>query len=166
MDKQTHKSWENQDTIHEPQTYSRREISMLQLQWNVSITKSGRWRNYIHYSEISLHWNTLKMSYRCLHRRFSHAAVIESNKSRESMRMFTLVDRSRMAIEQLAKSKAENVYIVTCHFDSIQQKLRRTSWWMWLRTINFYFLNHLQSLWSSFLLLFFAMLLIFTHFYN
>jgi hypothetical protein len=33
-----------------------------------------------------------------------------------------------MAIEQLAESKAENVNIVACHLDSIQQKLRRTSW--------------------------------------
>jgi hypothetical protein len=39
-------------------------------------------------------------------------------------RAFTLVDPSRMATEQLAESKAENVYIVACHFDSIQQKLR------------------------------------------
>jgi hypothetical protein len=37
--------------------------------------------------------------------------------------MFTLVDVSRTAIEQLAESKTENVYIVACHFDSIQQKL-------------------------------------------
>jgi hypothetical protein len=31
--------------------------------------------------------------------------------------MCTLVNLSRMTIEQLAESKAENVYIVTCHFD-------------------------------------------------
>jgi hypothetical protein len=34
--------------------------SWSQLQWNVSITKSCGWRNYIRYNEISLHWNTLK----------------------------------------------------------------------------------------------------------
>jgi hypothetical protein len=37
---------------------------------------------------------------------------------------FTLVDSSCTAVEQLAESKDENVYIVACHFDSIQQKLR------------------------------------------
>jgi hypothetical protein len=46
----------------------------------------------------------------------------------EDLCVFTSVDLSRTAIEQLAESKAENVYIVTCNFDSIQQKLRRTSW--------------------------------------
>jgi hypothetical protein len=51
-------------------------------------------------------------------------AVIESNKSRGPLRAFTLVDVNRMAIKQLAESKAENVYTVACHFDSIQQKLR------------------------------------------
>jgi hypothetical protein len=106
------------------------------------------------------------MSHRCLHRRFSRAATIESNESIRPLRAFTLVNLSRTAIEQLPEPKAENVYIVTCHFDSIQQKLRRTSWRMWLCTVNFYFLNHFQSLWSSFPLLFFAMHLIFTHFYN
>jgi hypothetical protein len=35
-----------------------------------------------------------------------------------------MVDLSRTAIEQLAESKAENVNIVACHFDSIQQKSR------------------------------------------
>jgi hypothetical protein len=68
------------------------------------------------------------MSHRCLHRRFSRVAAIESNESRGPLRAFTLVDPSRTAIEQLAESKAENGYIVACHFDSIQQKLRRTSW--------------------------------------
>jgi hypothetical protein len=38
--------------------------------------------------------------------------------------MFTLVDLSCTAVEQLAKSKDENVYIVACHFESIQQKMR------------------------------------------
>jgi hypothetical protein len=52
------------------------------IQWNVSITKSCGWRNYIRKNEISLHWNTLKISHRCSHRRFSRAAAIESNKSR------------------------------------------------------------------------------------
>jgi hypothetical protein len=70
------------------------------------------------------------MSHSCLHRRFSHAAAIESNERRGPLRAFTLVGLSRTAIEQLAESKAENVYIVACHFDSIQQKLRRTSWWI------------------------------------
>jgi hypothetical protein len=102
------------------------------------------------------------MSYRCLHRQFSRAAAIESNESRRPLRVFTLDDQSRTAIEQLA----ENVYIVTCHFDSIQQKLQQMSWWMWLCTVNIYFLKHLQSLWSSFPLLFFAMHLIFNHLYN
>jgi hypothetical protein len=37
---------------------------------------------------------------------------------------FTLVDSSCTAVGQLAESKDENVYIVACHFDSIQQKLR------------------------------------------
>jgi hypothetical protein len=69
----------------------------------------------------------MKMSHRCLHRRFSRAAAIESNESRPLL-AFKLVDLSRTAIEQLAESKTENVYIVACHFDSIQQKLRRTSW--------------------------------------
>jgi hypothetical protein len=55
-------------------------------------------------------------------------AALESNESRRPLRAFTLVDLSRTAIEQLAESKAENVCIVTCHFDSIQQKLQRTSW--------------------------------------
>jgi hypothetical protein len=32
-------------------------------------------------NEILLHWNTLKMSHRCLHRRFSRVAAIESNES-------------------------------------------------------------------------------------
>jgi hypothetical protein len=68
------------------------------------------------------------MSHRCLHRRFRRAAAIELNESRRPLREFTLIDLSRMATEQLAESKAENVYIVTCHFDSIQQKLRRTGW--------------------------------------
>jgi hypothetical protein len=31
---------------------------------------------------------------------------------------FTLVDLSRTAIEQQAESKAENIYIFACHFDS------------------------------------------------
>jgi hypothetical protein len=106
------------------------------------------------------------MAHRYLHRRFSRAAAIESNESRRLLRAFTLVDLSRTAIEQLAEPKAENVYIVTCRFDSIQQKLRRTSWRMWLCTVNVYFLNHFQSLQSSFPLLFFAMHLTFTHFYN
>jgi hypothetical protein len=68
------------------------------------------------------------MSHRCLHRRFSRAAAIESNESRGPLRAFTLVDPSSRANEQLAESKAENVYIVACHFGYIQQKLRRTSW--------------------------------------
>jgi hypothetical protein len=59
-------------------------------------------------------------------RRFNRVAVIESNGSRGPLRSFTMVDLSRMAMEQLAESKAENVYIVACHFDFIQQKLRRT----------------------------------------
>jgi hypothetical protein len=42
--------------------------------------------------------------------------------------VFTLIDLSCTAIEQLAESKAENVYIVACHFDSIQQELQQTSW--------------------------------------
>jgi hypothetical protein len=104
------------------------------------------------------------MSHRCLHRRFSHAAAIESNESRRPLRAFTLVDLNRTAIEKLAEPKAENVCIVTCHFDSIQHKLRRTSWRMWLRTVNVYCLNHFQSLRSSFPLLFFAIHLIFNHF--
>jgi hypothetical protein len=69
------------------------------------------------------------------------AAAIESNESRRPLRAFTLVDLSRTVIKQLAEPKAENVYIVTCHFDSIQQKLRRTSWRMWLCSVNVYFLN-------------------------
>jgi hypothetical protein len=28
------------------------------------------------------------------------------------------------------------VNIVACHFDSIQQKSRWTSWWMWLCTVK------------------------------
>jgi hypothetical protein len=64
------------------------------------------------------------MSHRCLHRRFSRAAAIESNESKGPLLAFTFVDMSSTAIEQLAEPKAENVYIVTCHFDSIQQKLR------------------------------------------
>jgi hypothetical protein len=63
------------------------------------------------------------MSHRCLHRRYSLAAAIELSESRGSLRAFTLVNLSRTAIEQLAKSKAENVNIVACHFDSIEQKL-------------------------------------------
>jgi hypothetical protein len=63
------------------------------------------------------------MSHRCFHRRFSCAAEIELNESRGPLHAFTLVNLSRMAIEHLAESKAENVYIVVCHFDSIQQKL-------------------------------------------
>jgi hypothetical protein len=35
----------------------------------------------------------------------------------------TLVDSSCMAVEQLAKSKDKNDYIVACHFDSIQHEL-------------------------------------------
>jgi hypothetical protein len=62
------------------------------------------------------------MSHRCLHRRFSHAGVIELNESRGPLH--ALVDPSRTATEQLAESKAENVYNVARHFDSIQQKLR------------------------------------------
>jgi hypothetical protein len=54
---------------------------------------------------------------------FSHAAAIESNESRGPLRAFTLVILSLMAIEQLDESKAENVYIVARHFDSIQQRL-------------------------------------------
>jgi hypothetical protein len=60
--------------------------------------------------------------------RFSHAAAIESDESRGPLHAFTLVDLSRTAIGQLAESKAENVYIVACHFDSIQQKLQQMSW--------------------------------------
>jgi hypothetical protein len=52
------------------------------------------------------------MSHGCLHKRFSRAAAIESNESRGPLRVFTLVDLSRAAIEQLAESKAVNVYIV------------------------------------------------------
>jgi hypothetical protein len=63
------------------------------------------------------------MSHRCLLRQFSCQAAIKLNESRGPLRAFTLVDLSRTAIEQLAESKAENVYIVACHFDSIQQKL-------------------------------------------
>jgi hypothetical protein len=37
---------------------------------------------------------------------------------------FTMVNSSCMAVEQLAELKDENVYIVTCHFDSSPQKLR------------------------------------------
>jgi hypothetical protein len=59
---------------------------------------------------------------------FCHATAIELNESRGPLCAFTLVDPSRMAIEQLAESKAENVYIVAWHFDSIQQKLLRKSW--------------------------------------
>jgi hypothetical protein len=70
----------------------------------------------------------IKMLHRCLHRRFSRAAANESNESRGPLRAFTLVDLSRTAIEQLSESKAENVHIVASHFDSIQQKSRRTSW--------------------------------------
>jgi hypothetical protein len=51
-----------------------------------------------------------------------------SNESRGPLRAFTLVDLSRKAIEELAESKSENVYIVACHFDSNEQKLRQTSW--------------------------------------
>jgi hypothetical protein len=77
-------------------------MMLCSVQWNVSIMESCWWWNFIRYSEISLHWNTLKMSQRCLHRRFSCAAVIESNESRGPLRAFTLVDLSRTAIEQLA----------------------------------------------------------------
>jgi hypothetical protein len=63
------------------------------------------------------------MSHRCLHRRFSHTAAIELNESRGPLRAFTLVNLSCTAIQQLAKSKVENVCIVACHFHSIQQKL-------------------------------------------
>jgi hypothetical protein len=57
------------------------------LQWNVSITKSCGWRNYIRYNEISLQWNTLKC-HRCLHRRFSRAVAIESNESWGPLRVY------------------------------------------------------------------------------
>jgi hypothetical protein len=113
------------------------------IQWNVSIMKSCGWRNYICCNKIALHWNTLRMSHRCLHRWISRAAAIESNKSRGPVRAFTVVSLSREAIEQLAESKAENVYIVACHFNSIQQKLLQTSWWMWLCFINFLFFKSL-----------------------
>jgi hypothetical protein len=70
---------------------------------------------------------------------------LQSNKTKAGpLRAFTLVGLSHTATEQPAESKAENVYIA-CHFDSIQQKLWWTSWWMWLCTVNFYFLNHFQS---------------------
>jgi hypothetical protein len=68
------------------------------------------------------------MSHRCLHWRSCRAAAIESNESRGPLRAFKLADLNRTAIEQLAESKAYNVYIVACHFNSIQQKSRRTSW--------------------------------------
>jgi hypothetical protein len=51
-------------------------------------------------------------------------AAIKPNESTGPLGAFTLVDLSRMVIEQLAKSKAENIYIAACHFDSIQQKLQ------------------------------------------
>jgi predicted metal-dependent phosphotriesterase family hydrolase len=69
------------------------------------------------------------MSHRCLQRRLSRAAVIESNESKGPLRAHLHWSiPCRTAIEQLAESKAENIYIVACHFDSIQQKLRHTSW--------------------------------------
>jgi hypothetical protein len=52
----------------------------------MSVTKSCGWRNYIRYNEILLHWNTLKISHRCLHRRFCRAAAIESNESKAPLR--------------------------------------------------------------------------------
>jgi hypothetical protein len=55
-------------------------------------------------------------------------AAIELNESRGPLCVFTLVDLNRMAIEELAESKDENVHNVACHFNSIQQKMRQTSW--------------------------------------
>jgi hypothetical protein len=61
------------------------------------------------------------MSHRCLHRRFSHAAAIESNESRGPLRAFKLVNLSRTAIEQLAESKAEKLHCrLSFRFHSIE----------------------------------------------
>jgi hypothetical protein len=55
-------------------------MMLCSVQWNVSITKSCRWWRFIRNFVTLKH---IKMSHRCLHRRFSRAAAIGLNESKD-----------------------------------------------------------------------------------
>jgi hypothetical protein len=117
--------------------------------------------------EISLHWNTLKMSHKCLHRRFSPAAAIESNESKGPLRACLhwsiRVARPLNSWPNLKLKIFTLSLVILIPFNINCDE--RAGECGYVPSI-FIFLNHFQSLWSSFPLLFFAIQFFFTHFYN
>jgi hypothetical protein len=133
------------------QLFSNHSVMWQYVQWNVSITKSCGWRNYVHYNEILLHLNAFKnvrmIVYRVQKRKRTNLPCVFLKKS--AIFFCAACFNRVLSVNCWTVLPLSNT--VWNIFPGHSKETAMTEMVDVVMYGQFLFLNHFQSLWSSFL---------------